>query len=332
MAVLREIYELSNNTKFNGWCIKSRQSIADTLDLSKQTILTIIETLLLKGYIAKNEIGHVQPSNFIREIGQERKNIGFIISTEQYKMASARIDLLFKKYQVGGKETVPVVKKLYPTGGKETVPAGQESLPDRSRNCTEVVKKLDSSITLSTTLSNSASTNTISCESQNADSPHTSESKKSEIPLTPKKENPPVAGDPLKPINPEIVKGRPKSKPAVEKEAGKSNLHNPMKEIFLKWYFKKKRVEYYWTGKDGKAMNELIKKIHHVVPESNDDGMLNGWEMFLKKIEDKWILEHLNLSTINSKFNELFATAKGPTTAEELLQQYREEQRAYSSL
>lgn len=137
----------------------------------------------------------------------------------------------------------------------------------------------------------------------------------------PKVETPRLAGNPPKPP-------KKPTEPVAEKEASKSNLHIPMKEIFLKYYFKKKQVEYFWTGRDGKAMNQLIKKMHHVAPGTSDDGMLNGWEMFLKKIGDKWILDHLELSIINSKFNELFAAAKGPASAEELLSEYRKEQRA----
>lgn len=54
-AVLDTIFHLSNNIKFGGWCIMSKEKIGETLDLSKQTVHTIIDTLIAKGLVEKNE-------------------------------------------------------------------------------------------------------------------------------------------------------------------------------------------------------------------------------------------------------------------------------------
>jgi len=92
MAVLKEVYELSNNTKFNGWCVKSRTKIADSLDLSRQCVITCLNTLQLKGYVEYNkELGMCKPTDMIRELAQERENIGIMIKTEGYEIMSIKL-------------------------------------------------------------------------------------------------------------------------------------------------------------------------------------------------------------------------------------------------
>jgi hypothetical protein len=92
MAVLKEVYELSNNTKFNGWCVKSRTKIADSLDLSRQCVITCLNTLQLKGYVEYNkELGMCKPTDMIRELAQERENIGIMIKAEGYEIMSIKL-------------------------------------------------------------------------------------------------------------------------------------------------------------------------------------------------------------------------------------------------
>jgi hypothetical protein len=95
-GVLGEILTLSNNTINNGWCWKSKKNIADSLDLSEKTIFNIINTLLQKGYIEKNELGFLKPSDFIREIDQA-SNFQIYIKTEKYQLASIKIEEEIKK-------------------------------------------------------------------------------------------------------------------------------------------------------------------------------------------------------------------------------------------
>jgi hypothetical protein len=54
-AVLDSIYHLSNNIKYGGWAIISRQRMADDLDLSKRNIIYIINALELKGLVIRDE-------------------------------------------------------------------------------------------------------------------------------------------------------------------------------------------------------------------------------------------------------------------------------------
>jgi hypothetical protein len=91
MFVLNEIYILSNNIKYGGWCVKSKAKIAETLDLSERTVFQVIEKLHLFGLIEKNEHGHVCPSDFIRELSMERENIAVAISANGYSLATTKI-------------------------------------------------------------------------------------------------------------------------------------------------------------------------------------------------------------------------------------------------
>ena len=118
-CVLDTIYHLSNNSKYGGWCIKSRQNIADDLDLSKQTVITIIDNLEKKGLILKNEdTKFLRPCDLYCEAIQQ-KNDWIVGKISGEKMISGNISV--------GKESLP-----------ECLTDGKESLPHRSRNFTDI--------------------------------------------------------------------------------------------------------------------------------------------------------------------------------------------------
>lgn len=54
-CILDSIYMLSNNEKYGGWCIMSKQKIAEELDLSEKTVQRAILALEAKGLIKKSE-------------------------------------------------------------------------------------------------------------------------------------------------------------------------------------------------------------------------------------------------------------------------------------
>lgn len=100
MAVLKEIYDLSNNSKFGGWCIKSKSKIADTLDLSKQSVINIMGVLESKGYIVYDRnLGYCKPSDMIRDLSAERDEIGFVIKSDGYEIASAKMKQIVDSMQ-----------------------------------------------------------------------------------------------------------------------------------------------------------------------------------------------------------------------------------------
>lgn len=73
-AVLDTIYHLSKNNKYGGWCIKSKQNIADDLDLSRQTIIVIIKTLEEKGLLERGESDQLRTNDEWNNIISEKSN------------------------------------------------------------------------------------------------------------------------------------------------------------------------------------------------------------------------------------------------------------------
>lgn len=68
-----------------------------------------------------------------------------------------------------------------------------------------------------------------------------------------------------------------------------------------------------FDGKDGMHLKQLIKKIETKVKQKNieptDDNIINSLKGFLNSLKDQWILDHLEISIVNSKFNILYAKA-----------------------
>lgn len=70
---------------------------------------------------------------------------------------------------------------------------------------------------------------------------------------------------------------------------------------------------YIFSAKDGMHLKQLLKKIEAKVKEMGleptEENILNSLKGFLNTVKDKWILEHLEVSLINSKFNSLYVRA-----------------------
>jgi biotin operon repressor len=97
------IYQLSVSplSKVKGWCYMSRPNMAEEIGISKQSILNLIEALIEKGFIIKDE-------------------------NTAYLKTSRKWNLVYFQDLLAGKESLP------PTG-KESLPqAGKESLPDNN--------------------------------------------------------------------------------------------------------------------------------------------------------------------------------------------------------
>lgn len=66
-------------------------------------------------------------------------------------------------------------------------------------------------------------------------------------------------------------------------------------------------------GQQGKHLKQLIKKVEFKIKEMgmevNEDTMTNSFKGFLGLIQDKWILDNLDISIVNSKFNVLYSKA-----------------------
>jgi len=116
-AVLDTIYHLSNNVKFGGWCIMSKIKIGETLDLSKQTVHSIIDTLIEKGLVEKND-----STKAIRSCDEWNT----VISNKNDWIIGLDVD--------GVGILSGIVKKVDSQSRKLTT--SQESLPPQSRNLT----------------------------------------------------------------------------------------------------------------------------------------------------------------------------------------------------
>lgn len=117
MAVLCDIVKMSNSPKYNFTCRKSKEKIADWLDLSRQTVHTIINTLKAKGYVINFDEG-LRPSELIYEINTASEEIGIYIKNGDIEMISKKIseiieDLSVKKIDSTVKKLDTGVKNLY---------------------------------------------------------------------------------------------------------------------------------------------------------------------------------------------------------------------------
>src|SRR3990167_10654349 len=65
--VLWEIYVLSNNRKYGGWCVKSKRRIAEDIDLSEKTVFRIIKTLEGKELVERSEEGWLRSKDVFNE-------------------------------------------------------------------------------------------------------------------------------------------------------------------------------------------------------------------------------------------------------------------------
>lgn len=90
-------------------------------------------------------------------------------------------------------------------------------------------------------------------------------------------------------------------------------LHQSIIEVWFKFYRYKTGEEYVFDGKDGRHIKQLITKIKVKVKEKGieetDDNIINSFRGFLASLTDPWILDNLEVSIINSKFNIIYAKA-----------------------
>lgn len=84
-------------------------------------------------------------------------------------------------------------------------------------------------------------------------------------------------------------------------------------KIWFDFYRLKTGQEYVFDGMQGKHLKQLIAKIKTKViqkgMEPTDENVMNSFKGFLAHMTDQWILDHLEISLINSKFNVIYAKA-----------------------
>lgn len=92
-------------------------------------------------------------------------------------------------------------------------------------------------------------------------------------------------------------------------------------DVWYVFYKHHTREDYVFSGKDGFHTKQLLKKIETKLRqksmEPSEENILNSLKGFLNSIKDPWILDHLEIALINSKFNQLYlhAVRHNPFTA-----------------
>lgn len=87
----------------------------------------------------------------------------------------------------------------------------------------------------------------------------------------------------------------------------------PCVEAWMNYYKIKTGHTYAFAGVDAANLKLLIKKIEFKIIDKGMDAtpemLTNSLTGFLQSINDKWILEHLELKNVNSNFNTLYVKA-----------------------
>lgn len=114
-----------------------------------------------------------------------------------------------------------------------------------------------------------------------------------------------------------------KEKISAQKEKERGSLHAlednsqgsgnvlfmKLKQVFLDYYLQKTDVPYCWTGKQGKALNEVTEKIRFMLRSKGlgvfDQEVIRSWRIMLEGIQSQWVLSNLSVYVINSQFNEI---------------------------
>lgn len=87
-CIMDSIYNLSNNSKYGGWCMASNSRIAKELDLSVRTIISTKKALQSKGLIEVDEKGNSRPSPNLRQLMQNKSNWAIASVTDNELLAS----------------------------------------------------------------------------------------------------------------------------------------------------------------------------------------------------------------------------------------------------
>ena len=111
--------------------------------------------------------------------------------------------------------------------------------------------------------------------------------------------------------------GMTDEKPVKPAKRQANPWHMPIKTHFLSYYKTEKGVKYYFTPKDGAAVNRIINKLEFVISEIGvvhrqgiDIDVL--WQNVLRRLkeDDPWVYENLSLSIIDSKLVGIISKIK----------------------
>lgn len=108
----------TKDSKVPGWCYMTKESMAEEIGLTKQAILNMIDRLVERGFLVKNE------------------QTKYLQTTSKWQQA----------YFTNSKETLPEVNKVA-TDGKETLPqSGKETLPNNNSSNKDIDNNVDADV------------------------------------------------------------------------------------------------------------------------------------------------------------------------------------------
>ena len=88
----------------------------------------------------------------------------------------------------------------------------------------------------------------------------------------------------------------------------------PLKETFMNFYSLMFQSEYYWEAKDSVAIKAISKKLQKAAKdkglEDTPENIATNFGILLNNITDKWIIDRLSPTLINSKYNEIISNIK----------------------
>ncbi len=113
--------------------------------------------------------------------------------------------------------------------------------------------------------------------------------------------------------NVEATEEKPKKK-VTKGKTSQDPYFNPLKECFMNFYSLVFGSEYYWEAKDSVAIKAISKKLQKAAKDKGLDdtpeNIATNFGILLNNISDKWILDHMAPTLINSKYNEIISTIK----------------------
>lgn len=98
-------------------------------------------------------------------------------------------------------------------------------------------------------------------------------------------------------------------------------LYKSAVDVWYSFYRYKIGEEYVFDKKDGFHLKQLLSKIETKLKQKGMDTgpemVINSLKGFLAALNDQWILDHLEISIVNSKFNVAYSRAvkSSPFTA-----------------
>lgn len=110
-------------------------------------------------------------------------------------------------------------------------------------------------------------------------------------------------------------------------------LFTRCRRIFEAEFKRRNKQDYYFEAKDAKALKTLLMKLTKARKEkgltSTDEELLNAFEVFITKINGKWLEDNFTLTVINSQYNNILSSIRNENNRSTDKQKRDEDYAAY---